>query len=156
MLHDRHLYTVHKVPVRFQRCLACMVAKQGPCGDHKATWLCRSRLTDAPPGVDVQNGKSWLSFIPLSLSASACWSASKITCDSACPAMLVFDHFFQEPATFRSIQVHEEGLQIVCCQLNFGLCRLLANVFSHVIWSGRRLHALRVGHFVLATDWIPS
>lgn len=55
MLHDRHLYTVHKVPVRFQRCLACMVAKQGPCGDHKATWLCRSRLTDAPPGVDVQN-----------------------------------------------------------------------------------------------------
>ena len=58
MLHDRHLYTVHKVPVRFQRCLACMVAKQGPCGDHKATWLCRSRLTDAPPGVDVQNGQS--------------------------------------------------------------------------------------------------
>lgn len=57
MLHDRHLYTVHKVPVRFQRCLACMVAKQGPCGDHKATWLCRSRLTDAAPGVDVQNGK---------------------------------------------------------------------------------------------------
>ena len=57
MLHDRHLYTVHKVPVRFQRCLACMVAKQGPCGDHKATWLCRSRLTDAPPGVDVQNGE---------------------------------------------------------------------------------------------------
>ena len=56
MLHDRHLYTVHKVPVRFQRCLACMVAKQGPCGDHKATWLCRSRLTDAPPGVNVQNG----------------------------------------------------------------------------------------------------
>lgn len=56
MLHDRHLYTVHKVPVRFQRCLACMVAKQGPCGDHKATWLCRSRLTDAPPGKDVQNG----------------------------------------------------------------------------------------------------
>ena len=56
MLHDRHLYTVHKVPVRFQRCLACMVAKQGPCGDHKATWLCRSRLTDAPPGAHVQNG----------------------------------------------------------------------------------------------------
>ena len=63
MLHDRHLYTVHKVPVRFQRCLACMVAKQGPCGDHKATWLCRSRLTDAPPGVDVQNGISWLSHL---------------------------------------------------------------------------------------------
>lgn len=60
MLHDRHLYTVHKIPVRFQRCLACMVAKQGPCGDHKATWLCRSRLTDAPPGVDVQNGKNRL------------------------------------------------------------------------------------------------
>lgn len=56
MLHDRQLYTVHKVPVRFQRCLACMVAKQGPCGDHKATWLCRSRLTDAPPGANVQSG----------------------------------------------------------------------------------------------------
>ncbi|KAL3154588.1 hypothetical protein ABBQ32_014039 [Trebouxia sp. C0010 RCD-2024] len=65
MLHDRQLYTVHKVPVRFQRCLACMVAKQGPCGDHKATWLCRSRLTDAPSGdnrayqmTDPHNKKS--------------------------------------------------------------------------------------------------
>ena len=68
MLHDRQLYTVHKVPVRFQRCLACMVAKQGPCGDHKATWLCRSRLTDAPPGVNVQNGADpaycLMAFVP--------------------------------------------------------------------------------------------
>ena len=58
-MRDRHLYTVHKTPVRFQRCLACMVAKQGPCGDHKATWLCRSRLTDAAPGVDVHNGAQY-------------------------------------------------------------------------------------------------
>ena len=64
MLHDRQLYTVHKVPVRFQRCLACMVAKQGPCGDHKATWLCRSRLTDAPPGDNVQNGMHKAQHLP--------------------------------------------------------------------------------------------
>ena len=64
MLHDRGLYTVHKVPVRFQRCLTCMVAKQGPCGDNKATWLCRSRLTDASPGVDVQKGKTQAQSIP--------------------------------------------------------------------------------------------
>ncbi len=38
------------------RCLPCMVAKQGQCGSQSATWLCRTRITDAAAGQPAATG----------------------------------------------------------------------------------------------------
>lgn len=60
MLQNKALYTWHSSPVRFQRCLQCMVAKLGQCGSsaEKTCWSCRSRLTDAPSGQLASSGNA--------------------------------------------------------------------------------------------------